>query len=83
MTITHSERLTINSLLPSNRTECSPAALSRRLLEGPLNFAEIVELSERCDLRIPAKRTANRGDNPFTFVFPSVQVAASISRFVE
>jgi hypothetical protein len=73
----------MNTSYPSNRTECSPEALSKRLFERPLKFAEIAELSEKCDLWDVGKRAAKRQNLPFTFAVPAVQLVASISRFVE
>jgi hypothetical protein len=77
------ERFTMNTSLASNRTECSVAALSKRLLEGPLKLAEVVELSEKCGLREVGQHPANRKNQPFTFVVPAVQQIGSISRYVE
>ena len=73
----------MNILSPSNLPECSVAALSKRLLERPLKFAEIVELSEKCGLEDIERRAANRRNQPFTFVVPAVQLVGSISRYVE
>jgi hypothetical protein len=73
----------MNTLLSSTPIECSATALSKRLQEGPLNFAEIVELSEKCHLRVPEVRAANCRNHQFTFVVPGIQAVASISRFVE
>jgi hypothetical protein len=73
----------MNTSLASNRTECSVAALSKRLLEGPLKLAEVVELSEKCGLREVGQHPANRKNQPFTFVVPAVQQIGSISRYVE
>jgi hypothetical protein len=67
----------------SVRCECSVAAVSERLFERTLTFAEIVELSEKCgfwDIEKEVKKTLNR---PLTFVVPTTQVFASISRVVE
>ena len=71
----------MNTLLSSNRTECY-AALAK-VLEGPLKFAEIAALSEKCDLQNLEKRAAERKNHPFTVVVPAYQLVASISRFVE
>jgi hypothetical protein len=68
--------------LSSVRPECSAAALSERLSEHPLSFAEIVELSEKCDLwDIEKERKAV--SRPLTFMVPATQVLASFSRIVE
>jgi hypothetical protein len=68
--------------LSSVRPECSAAALSERLFEGPLSFAEILELSEKCDLWDIEKerKTFSRS---LTFVVPATQRVASFSRIVE
>jgi hypothetical protein len=73
----------MNTLSSSNCAECSVEALSKRLLERSLKFAEIAELSEKCNLGNLEKRAANRKNQPLTFVVPTVQLVASISRFVE
>jgi hypothetical protein len=73
----------MNTTLPSNCTECSFEALSKRLLERPLKLAEIAALSEKCDLWNPRKHAAKRTDHPLTFVIPAFQLVASISRYVE
>ncbi len=72
----------MNTLFPSNRTECSAAALSK-LLERPLKFAEIAAFSAKCDLSDLEKRPAERTNHPFTVVVPAYQLVASLSRFVE
>ena len=73
----------MNTSLPLNSTECSAAALSKRVLERPLGFAEIAALSEKCDLWNLEKRAANLRNEPFTFVVPAFQLVVSISRLVE
>jgi len=77
------EKFAMNTSLPSNRTECSVTALSKRVLERPLSFAEIAALSEKCDLWNIKTRAAKPYNRPLTFVVPAVQLVASISRFVE
>jgi hypothetical protein len=67
--------------LSSVRPECSAAALSERLSEHPLSFAEIVELSEKCDLW-EIEKQRKTFSRPVTFV-PASRVVASFSRIVE
>jgi hypothetical protein len=83
MQMSKSERFTMDTLLPSNRTECPVATLAKGLLERPLRFTEIAELSEKWELRESEKDGATRGNKSLTFVVPAVQLVASISRFVE
>jgi hypothetical protein len=73
----------MNNLLPANRPECSAAAISERLFERPMTFAELAELSEKCDLWSVKQRAPEWNSRPLTFVIPAVQMVASISRFVE
>jgi len=73
----------MNNLLPANRPECSAAAISERLFERPMTFAELAELSEKCDLWSVRERAPEWNSRPLTFVIPAVQMVASISRFVE
>jgi len=73
----------MNNLLPANRPECSAAAISERLFERPMTFAELAELSEKCDLWSVRERAPEWNSRPLTFVVPAVQMVASISRFVE
>ncbi|MBV8350989.1 MAG: hypothetical protein JOZ21_01780 [Verrucomicrobia bacterium] len=73
----------MNNLLPENRLECSAAAISERLFERPMTFAELAELSEKCDLWSVKERAPEWNKRPLTFVVPAVQLVASISRFVE
>jgi hypothetical protein len=73
----------MNASLSSNCTECSATALSKKLLERPLRFAEIAALSEKCDLWNPRKHPAKQTNQPLTFVVPAFQLVASISRYVE
>ena len=72
----------VNRELSSVRPECSAAALSERLFEGPLSFAEILELSEKCDLW-DIEKERKTFSRPLTFVVPATQVVASFSRIVE
>jgi len=73
----------MNASSISNCTECSARALSKKLLERPLELTEIAGLSEKCDLWNPRQQTAKRTNHPFTFVVPAFQLVASISRYVE
>jgi hypothetical protein len=73
----------MNASLTSNCTECSAAALSRKLLERPLKLAEMAALSEKCDLWNPRKHAAKGTDQALTFVVPAFQLVASIPRYVE
>jgi hypothetical protein len=73
----------MNNELNSVRCECSVAALSERILERTLNFAEIAELSEKCGLWDIEKNAAKTLKRPLTFVIPATQLFASVSRRVE
>ena len=73
----------MNTSLPANCTECSATALSQRLFERPMTFAEIATLTEKCDLWKLDMREAKPRNDPFTFVVPAFQLVVSISRFVE
>ena len=73
----------MNNLLPANRPECSAAAISERLFERPMTFAELAELSEKCDLWGVKERAPDWKGRPLTFVVPAIQMVASVSRFVE
>jgi len=79
----NTKRVSVNSESNSVRCECSGAALSERLLERTLTFAEIVELSEKCGLWEIEKEVKKTSNRPLTFVVPANQVFASISRIVE
>jgi hypothetical protein len=83
MQMSDTERFTMDASLPSNRPECPAAAFAKCLLERPLRFTEIAELSEKWDLQESEKAKATRRNQPLTFVVPAVQLVASISRFVE
>jgi hypothetical protein len=72
----------VNRELRSVRPECSAAALSERLFEGPLSLAEVVELSEKCGLW-DIEKERKSFSRPLTFVVPATQVVASFSRIVE
>lgn len=73
----------MNNVLLANRPECSPAAISERLFERPMTFAELAELSEKCDLWSVRERAPEWNKGSLTFVLPAVQMVASISRVVE
>jgi hypothetical protein len=62
---------------------CSAKLLSSRSFELPLTFAEIADLSEKCDLwelEMPSTKTRKP---PITFTIPAAQLFASVSRVVE
>ena len=65
------------------QNECSVAAITERIYERSLTFAEIAELSEKCGPWNLKKDPAKAVDRPLTFVVPAVQLMASVSRFVE
>ena len=73
----------MSSASPSNLPACSAAAISARLFERPMTFAELADLSEKCDLWSVAKRAPDWNSRHLTFVVPAVQLVASISRIVE
>jgi hypothetical protein len=67
----------------SSACERLVAALSERMFECTLNFTEIAELSEKCGLWDLGKNASKTFGRPLTFVIPTSQVFASISRRVE
>jgi hypothetical protein len=74
----------MSNVSPANCPECSPAAISARLYERPMTFAELAELSEKkCDLWSVKERAPDWNSRPLTFVVPAIQLVASVSRFVE
>ena len=73
----------MSNVLPANRPECSTAAISARLFERPMTFAELAELYEKCDLWSVKDRAPDWNSRPLTFVIPAAQLVASISRVVE
>jgi hypothetical protein len=73
----------VNRRSKSNLRECSPAYLSERLFERSITFAEIADLCEKCDLwEVDSAPTKSRKP-PVTFIIPTAQLFASISRVVE
>jgi hypothetical protein len=72
----------VTSGFSSVPSECSVEALSQRLFERTLTFAEVVELSEKCGLW-EIEKDAKSFNRPLTFVVPTTQLYASISRMVE
>jgi hypothetical protein len=79
----NTERVPMNNELDSVRSECSVAALSERIFERTLSFAEIAELSEKCALWDIGKNADKTFSRPLTFVIPATQLFASVSRRVE
>jgi len=73
----------MSNVLPANRPECSAAAISERLFERPMTFAELAELSDKCDLWNVKERAPDWNNRSLTFVVPAVQLVVSISRVVE
>jgi hypothetical protein len=65
------------------KNECSVAAISERIYERSLTFAQIAELSEKCGPWKFEKDATKPFNRPLTFVVPAVQLVASVSRFVE
>ena len=57
----------MNSELNSGRGECSFEALSERLFERSLRFAEIVELSEKCGFGNIENEAKKAFSPPLTF----------------
>jgi hypothetical protein len=73
----------MNILSPSKDNECSTAAVSQRLLERTMTFAEIAELSEKCNLWNLDRPGAKPKNDRLTFLVPAFQLVVSMSRFVE
>jgi hypothetical protein len=67
----------------SAKRACSAKFLSKRSFELPLTFAEIADLSERCDLWELETTSRKTHKPPITFTVPTAQLVASISRVVE
>jgi hypothetical protein len=63
--------------------ECSVQALSARLFERTLTLTEILELSEKCGFWDVENAKKDTFSHPLTFVVPSTQYFASVSRMVE
>jgi hypothetical protein len=72
---------TLNSSSP--KRACSAKFLAKRNFELPLTFAEIVDLSEKCDLWELETASRKTHKPPITFTIPTAQLVASISRVVE
>jgi hypothetical protein len=79
----NTKRVSLNSNSTSERTDCSIAAISERLFERTLTFAEIAELSEKCDLWEIEREARKNQRRPLTFLVPATQLVASFSRMVE
>jgi hypothetical protein len=73
----------VNQTVNSIRAECSREYLADRAFERPLTFAEIVDLSEKCDLWEVETASIRAPKPPMTFTIPTTQMFASISRVVE
>jgi len=67
----------------STRAKCSRQYLSERLFDRPLTFAEIADLSEKCDLWEVETASIRAPKPPMTFTVPTTQMFASVSRVVE
>ena len=79
----NTKMVTANNKSSSARCECSVAAISQRLFEHTLTLAEVVELSDKCglwDVESDSKKAFTR---PLTFIVPTTQAFASVSRMVE
>ena len=63
--------------------KCAPPQLVDRLFERSLTFAEIADLSDKCNLWEVERSFDRIPKPPMTFTVPTVQLFASISRFVE
>jgi hypothetical protein len=83
MILMNTQKVPAKSESNSFRSECSIEALSERLFERSLTFAEIAELSEKCGLWNIEKEAKKRASRPFTFTVPAMQLVSSVSRFVE
>jgi hypothetical protein len=77
----NSKRVSVSG--ESMRSECSVAAVSERLFERTLTFAEIVDLSEKCGLWDVGRDAKKPFSHPLAFVVPAIQSFASVSRIVE
>ncbi len=75
--------LPVSQTFNSNRAKCSRQYLSDRLFDLPLTFAEIADLSEKCDLWEVETAAIRAPKPPVTFTVPTTQMFASISRVVE
>jgi hypothetical protein len=74
----------MNMLSQSKCNECSTTAVSQRLLERTMTFAEIAELSDKCNHLWKLDRPgAKQKNDRLTFVVPAFQQLVSMSRFVE
>jgi hypothetical protein len=78
-----SKRVSVSGDSNSMRSECSVAAVSERLFERTLTFAEIVDLSEKCGLWDVGRDAKKPFSHPLAFVVPAIQSFASVSRIVE
>jgi hypothetical protein len=79
----NTKRVPLNTELNSTASECSVAAVSKRLFERSLTLSEVVELSEKCGLWEIEKKAEKTYLRPFTFVVPTNQYFGSVSRIVE
>jgi hypothetical protein len=79
----NSTHLSVNRTFKSKRCECSPEYVSARLFERSLTFAEIAELSEKCNLWTFEGYSDRTAKVPITFTIPVTQAFASISRIIE
>ncbi len=79
----NSTDLPLNRTFKSTRYECSPAYLSERLSQRSITFAEIADLSDKCDLWEVDKASTICPRLPIIFTVPATQLFASISRVVE
>jgi hypothetical protein len=79
----NSTRLSVNKVFNSRQRECSPEHVAERLFERSLTFAEIADLSEKCNLWTVEGYSDRSPKSPITFTIPTTQLLASISRVVE
>ena len=79
----NSTRLCVNQVFNSRQCECSPEYIAERLFERSLTFAEIADLSEKCNLWTVEGYSDKSPKLPITFTIPTAQLFASISRVVE
>jgi uncharacterized membrane protein len=78
----NTKMVSANSKLSPVRSECSFEVVSKRLFERTMTFTEVVELSEKCGLW-EIDKEVKTSSRPLTFLVPTNQVYASVSRFIE
>jgi hypothetical protein len=79
----NSTELCVTRPFKQTRQVCSPAYLSARLSDGPITFAKIADLAEKCDLWEVGNISTKSPAPPITFTIPAAQQFASVSRVIE